>query len=75
MTFEEWWSAQSSDMKIDNAQYAAECAWVAAWDQQQRVIDEMHLMFREHGAIYANARPMAEVFEEYEQELINGSNR
>lgn len=32
MTFEEWWSAQSADTKIDNAKYAAEEAWDAAME-------------------------------------------
>ena len=42
MTFEEWRDAN------EFGDCSPRAAWEAAWDKQQRVIDEMHLAFRGH---------------------------
>ena len=48
MTFEEWWKHFNSCCPLDiTDEDIAKWAWEAAWDQQQRVIDEMHLMFKD----------------------------
>jgi hypothetical protein len=49
MTFKEWWRHFNSCCPLDiTDEDIAKWAWEAAWDQQQRVIDEMHLMFKDH---------------------------
>lgn len=45
MTFEEWWDSVHCDLMTERQ--LAQAAWEAAWDQQQRVIDEMHLAFKD----------------------------
>ena len=50
MTFEEWWAVQSKPLS-GTTKEKVKSAWEAAWDQQQRVIDEMHLMFRDHALV------------------------
>ena len=47
MTFDEWWAVQSKPLS-GTTKEKVKSAWEAAWDQQQRVIDEMHLMFKDH---------------------------
>lgn len=65
MTFEEWWSAQSSDMKIDNAQYAAE----SAWDKQQAEIDRLkRLLDNEANEALKVRLSLYELREKYKQE-------
>ena len=44
MTFEEWMDS-GAHYYIAHVEDAKK-AWEAAWDQQQRVIDEMHLQFK-----------------------------
>ena len=47
MTFEEWLKGTRGAVGSEIPEYMAKWAWEAAWDQQQRVIDEMHLMFKD----------------------------
>ena len=51
MTFEEWWNLSGGNVVHKVPKYSAQEAWNAAWDQQQRVIDEMHLMFKDHALV------------------------
>ena len=47
--FDDWWDEHAvASAKKNTYKEFARGAWEAAWDQQQRVIDEMHLMFKDH---------------------------
>jgi len=48
MDFEEWCSSRESLPPTNKLKDVARLAWEAAWDQQQRVIDEMHLQFKDY---------------------------
>jgi hypothetical protein len=63
MTFKEWWRHFNSCCPLDiTDEDIAKWAWEAAWDQQQRVIDEMHLMFKDH--VLVPKEPTEEMVEE-----------
>lgn len=47
MTFEEWY-ADFLYYEGEPTKDIAKQAWEAAWDQQQRTIDEMHLQFKDY---------------------------